>query len=59
MITEENKQKIYAAFCRKVAELGRTEAYQFARKAVKPWAAYSTVAGIVKRMEEAEKDNQQ
>ena len=59
MITEENKQKIYAAFCRKVAELGRTEAYQFARKAVKPWAAYSTVVGIVKRMEEAEKDNKQ
>ena len=59
MITEENKQKIYAAFCRKVAELGRTEAYQFARKAVKPWAAYSTVVGIVKRMEEAEKDNEQ
>ena len=58
MVTEENRLKIYAAFCRKVAEVGRTEAYQFARKAVKPRAAYSTVVGIVKRMEalEAAKD---
>jgi hypothetical protein len=54
MIDEENRMKIYAAFCRKVAEVGRTEAYQHARKAVKPWAAYSTVVGIVKRMEAEE-----
>ena len=51
MIDEEKRMKIYAEFCRKVAEVGRTEAYQHARKAVKPWAAYSTVVGIVKRME--------
>lgn len=54
MIDREKKKKIYAAFCRKVAEVGRTEAYQYARKAVKPWAAYSTVVGIVKKMEAEE-----
>ena len=38
----------------KVKTMGRTEAYNQARKAVKPWAAYSTTVGIVKRMEALE-----
>ena len=58
MINEEKRRKIYARFRQKVEEVGRTEAYHCARKAVKPWAAYSTVVSIVKKLEaeEAAKD---
>ena len=50
----ERERKIYEAFKKKVKTMGRTEAYNQARKAVKPWAAYSTTVGIVKRMEALE-----
>ena len=51
---EERDAAVYAAFKRKVAKTGRTEAYEYARKATRHKVAYATCVKIVKRMEARE-----